>query len=290
MESIWSLNLIGIELFKVFYCFFIYGTIGWIWESTYASLNEGELINRGFLNGPFIPIYGCAASGILLVFYNPLTINLTVDKSFKTFVIIFLLGSLTASVIEYVTSFVMEKLFHAKWWDYSNMPLNINGRVSLVSSMFWGLMSLLLVRILHPFILRLIGTFPRKPAEIVGTVIFVIFVIDLVATTISAAELDKKISAIGKIKDQLINAASSINIPDSVGGVSKEYKKRKDAAVESVNKILKENKEFRDAQAGKFLKFSAVRFFKAFPTLKLPNRQWVINEAKKIAAKLKKKE
>ncbi len=205
-----ELELFGIEFFNVFYCFFIYCFVGWIWECCYCSVVEGKLINRGFLNGPVIPIYGCAATGMLLVFFNPGMKALAAEGTVKSFLVVFLLGSLVASAFEYFTSWSMELLFHAKWWDYSHIPLNIKGRICAPVAAFWGLMAIVLVKFLHPLVINLIGKFPRTAFEYIGYGIFVIFIADLVSTIVATVKLDQKITVIARIKKELYGVASGI--------------------------------------------------------------------------------
>lgn len=206
-DNMWELSFAGIDFFELFYCFFMYCFCGWIWECCYCSTVEGKLINRGFLNGPVIPIYGCAATGIFLAFFNDKMIALTTENTPKAFLSIFLIGAVVASLLEYVTSFTMEKLFHAKWWDYSHVPLNIKGRICLPVSAFWGLLSIFLVKVLHPMVLNIISSMNRDVFEIIGYVIIVIFLADLVSTVIATVSLDHKITAIAKIKAELSDFA-----------------------------------------------------------------------------------
>ncbi len=202
-------QVFGIEFFRVFYCFFIYCFVGWIWECCYCSVVEGKLINRGFLNGPVIPIYGCAATGMLLVFFNPGMQEVISEPGLKSNLIVFLVGMAVASAFEYFTSWIMELLFHAKWWDYSHIPMNIKGRICLPVSIFWGFMALGLTDFLHPLVIRFIGIFPRNIFEPLGIGIFVIFILDIASTIVATVELDKKITVISKIKHELSEAAVS---------------------------------------------------------------------------------
>lgn len=128
----------------------LYSFLGWICESTYVSIPKGHFVNRGFFYGPYIPIYGF---GSLIALYPLLPFQ-------NNPLIIFFLGSLLCSVMEYITSWVMEKLFHMRWWDYSYRKYNINGRVCLLNSTLFGLMLLALVYIVHPFAKHLVTSIP----------------------------------------------------------------------------------------------------------------------------------
>lgn len=125
------------------YAFFVlYSFLGWICESTYVSIPKGYFVNRGFFYGPYIPIYGFGALiavYILLPYVsNPIAV--------------FLLGAILCTILEYVTSWIMEVLFHMRWWDYSNKKWNIKGRVCLLNTVLFGIMSTVVVYIVHPAI------------------------------------------------------------------------------------------------------------------------------------------
>ena len=115
--------------FFYFYCF-----LGWIWETCYVSVLKGHWVNRGFMRGPFLPIYGSGAI-IVLIFTLPYRTNA---------VAVFYMGMISATIMDYVTGVVMEKLFHVRYWDYSNQKLNLNGHICLTSSLAWGVFSVLL--------------------------------------------------------------------------------------------------------------------------------------------------
>lgn len=119
--------------------FFTYSVLGWIRESLYVSTKEHQWINRGFLYGPWLPIYGF---GAIIILFLTLPVR-------KNLIWIFLLGMTGATVLEYVTGDVMERLFHVRYWDYSKQPLNVNGHICLGVSLAWGVFSILLVHFLH---------------------------------------------------------------------------------------------------------------------------------------------
>ncbi len=120
----------------------IYSFFGWCCECVYCSFRRFKWINRGFLNGPFCPIYGFGAVAVL-GFLQLLP---------RHILIVFIGGMFITSLLEYITSWLMEKMFNARWWDYSEYPFNINGRVCLLNSTLFGLLCLVLYYRLHPWI------------------------------------------------------------------------------------------------------------------------------------------
>ena len=149
----------------------IYSIIGWVYESTICSIGHRKLINRGFLNGPYCPIYGTGAVLVLLVLgriQNP--------------VLLFFAGALVTCSLEYLTSWLMEKLFHARWWDYSKRKFNIGGRVCLIGAVVFGAFSVVLVLVLHPFVKSLTDRLTDAALNWICASLFVGIVSDLVVT------------------------------------------------------------------------------------------------------------
>ena len=112
--------------------FYFYCVAGWVWETLYVSIRKKQWINRGFLYGPWLPIYG---TGAILILFTTLPFA---ESGF----LIFLIGMISATALEYVTGAVMERIFHMRYWDYSEEPLNLNGQICLKVSVAWGFFSL----------------------------------------------------------------------------------------------------------------------------------------------------
>lgn len=166
-----------------FLLFFIYSVIGWFVEVTYVYIGTKKFINRGFLIGPYIPIYGYSA--LIMALYltqykdNPLTI--------------FLLAIFICTFIEYMISFNMEKLFNARWWDYSNSKFNINGRVCLKNGLGFGFLSLLLIYLINPWLVNLLEKLNPKLLIIISVICLVIFVFDFITSLIVTFDIKNKI-------------------------------------------------------------------------------------------------
>ncbi len=128
------------DLVTLFCWFIIYSYIGWLYESIYCSLDAGRFVNRGFLYGPFCPIYGSCIVFMILLF----------SERCKSVRSLFLSCALFASALEYVVSLSMEHLFGRRWWDYSNRLLNINGRICIGAALVFGVSGVLVIRYLHP--------------------------------------------------------------------------------------------------------------------------------------------
>lgn len=148
--------------------FYIYCFIGWIWETCYVSICNKKFVNRGFMKGPLLPIYGSGALCVLLV-----------SKPFKgNYVLMAVVGMLAATVLEYITGAVMEALFRVRYWDYSDNFLNLNGYVCLKSTLCWGVMTLGLVYVIHPPIEAFVRGIERNIVYLLDTVITILAVAD----------------------------------------------------------------------------------------------------------------
>lgn len=166
---------------KYFCCFVFYSFLGWIWESCYCTTKDKGWKNRGFLYGPIIPIYGFGAIMGTVIYY------LTISGPFKNINVIglFFLCMALSAVLEYVTSYALEKMFHTVWWDYSRLPLNINGRVSLPTATGFGIGGVLIVRFLVPWVEGICANISVPTFEWVSLILMGLLGMDL-ALTVSA--------------------------------------------------------------------------------------------------------
>lgn len=156
------------KFFEYFSLFLIYSFIGWLFEVFLALVKEHKFINRGFLIGPILPIWGSGAMLITLILKPSDSIfNLIVSSAF------------IGTSLEYVVNYLMEKLFKARWWDYSHLPFNINGRVWLGASATFGVGGLFVIEFLNPCFLNLLGTIDKSLLIYIGSVLLLIMIIDL---------------------------------------------------------------------------------------------------------------
>lgn len=159
--------------FAVWFLVFIaYSFIGWLYEVIIALVLKRHFNNRGFLIGPICPIYGTGALLITALLWQHS------DNLFSVF-IISIIGS---GLLEYGTSFIMEKIFHVRWWDYSDQRFNLNGRISLVALVAFGLLGVLVIRVLNPALLALFESIDPKYLEIIATAALTLFMVDIVGS------------------------------------------------------------------------------------------------------------
>ena len=267
-----TLTLHGIDVYQIANWFFIYCFLGWVWETLYVSLKEGEYINRGFVNGPVCTIYGFGAVSVYLIL-KPLEQNLF---------FLFLGGIAVATILEYLTAVLMETLFHTSWWDYSDRKFNFQGRICLEASVAWGIFTVILFRVLHPAVEKFVNLYPRYAGEIAVCAAFVVYVCDFCYSASAAFHLKDRIpkweQALEKKHVELmLKVNARMNALELPGGVSLDsmkdrmedmdfirgMNKRRQAILEEVSSELKSYKKRLTAKIGHNTK----RFFRAYPHL-----------------------
>lgn len=197
--------------------FFIYSFCGWLMETVLCSIREHRFINRGFLNGPLCPIYGC---GILLILTFLLPVRDSIPRAEAAVPVIFLAGAVLASAVEYFTSWAMEKLFHARWWDYSKHRFNLNGRICLSISAAWGLLATVFVYQIQPHFESLIAWLYRLSSwlpPIMAAVLLAALAVDTVISARIARALGNKLEQLDKLGELIRAHLESLSLP-SAGG------------------------------------------------------------------------
>ncbi|NLJ16678.1 MAG: putative ABC transporter permease [Clostridiales bacterium] len=170
---------------EYFIWFLIYSIIGWIYEVILCSYREEHFVNRGFLNGSYCPIYGFGA-----------LINIVLLHDIKNPILLFFTAGILMSILEYFTSWALEKIFHARWWDYSTYKFNLNGRIFLLGAIVFATLSVILMFLLHPQIERITLKIPDKAMHILSGVLFALFIADCVYTISSMTKFNLKLKTV----------------------------------------------------------------------------------------------
>lgn len=208
-----------------FLYFITYAFLGWICESAYKSIFRKKMINSGFLNGPLCPIYGFGAM-LIIYLLTPIQNNP---------VLVFLLGVVSTSILEYFTSWLLEVLFHMSWWDYSKHKFNINGRVCLLNASMFGMMSLFVMYIVHPFTESIISKIDINVQTIIAGLLLVMIVIDLVVSTVSVLNMNKSLQ---RIHDYLHS------IFENVDGITDKISKENEIIIK---RLIKKREQMKKA-------------------------------------------
>ena len=205
----------GISYYHIFQYFLIYSFLGWCTEVIYAAVAEGRIVNRGFLNGPVCPIYGF---GILAVFG---TVNTGLSRYgtsslYKNLLLIFLCGMALTTMIELFGGWALDKLFHARWWDYSDKPLNFHGYICLQFSLLWGIGIVLVVEVVHPLIA---ATFDRVLPETVGWplmyFLYIVYAADTMLSVMIMVGLNKRLAELDEMQKKMRVVSNTLS--DGIG-------------------------------------------------------------------------
>lgn len=216
-------------ILKYLIWFIFYSFLGWVYESTLETISTKKLSSRGFLQGPYCPIYGVAAV-ISIYFFNSESSSLE----------IFLTGMIVATVLEYITSYVLEVLFHARWWEYSDLPLNINGRVCIIASAFFGVMMILLIKVIHNDVLKVTNKLNLNHLYFLAGAIVCGLVIDIIYTVSVIEKFNRKLEAIeNKTNDFIREKAEKIS--DIKESITEIVKDRREGFILDQLELLKEN-------------------------------------------------
>lgn len=187
-------------MYMLLWIFFVYAFLGWCTEVSFAALTSGKFVNRGFLNGPVCPIYGCGVV-IVLFFLEPLRENT---------LLLFLGSVVLTSVLEWLTGFVLERIFHQRWWDYSNEPFNLGGYICLRFSIAWGLACLLVVDVIHPTIHWLITIIPHTLGLVLLAVFSAAMVVDLAATVRTIARINRQLTQLDELAGRIKSLSNEL--------------------------------------------------------------------------------
>lgn len=278
------------NFYELLWIFIIYAFFGWCTEVAYAALETGKFVNRGFLNGPYCPIYGC---GIVIVvgILTPLKDNL---------LILFVGSFLLTSILEFITGFLLEQVFHNKWWDYSEFPFNIKGYVCLKFSIYWGLACTFVMDIIHPIIYKFITIVPKILGIVLVSMMMAVFAVDLIITVATILKLNKRLKAMDELAAKIHNISDEIGekvfenvtaaeskqeeyklaLEENIMEFKSEMNYRKDNFTEEMNKKAKEREELL-AKYRTLIEQRNIgvrRLLKAFPDMKSRNQNEMLQK------------
>lgn len=232
----------GVSFFDILVYFILYAIIGYMLEVIYAALVLGKFVNRGFLNGPWCPIYG----------FGMVIVALTLKPVSSSLIALFIGSVLVTSIIEFVTGFVLEKVFKQKWWDYTDEPFNLGGYICLKFSLIWGVACVFVVKLVLPFTDLISSALHNTVGIIVMFTLLLLMLADLAATVVTIAGIKKKLRLMNSI------AAKLRENSDNIGGFLSEETLELKSKFDSLSEQITE-------------KGGAKRMLNAFPTLKKNN-------------------
>lgn len=249
--------------YQLIFFFFIYSFLGWCTEVIYAGVNSGKFVNRGFLNGPYCPIYGFGVVTVVLCIY-PVKDNLPV---------LFFGSVMLTTTLEFITGFILEKIFNEKWWDYSDEHFNIKGYICLKFSLMWGLACIIVVRVIHPLIIKFVDFVPRLIGIIIISVFSAGILSDIIITVLAIMKIKKNIMLIQSISDEMRNISdfAGEKIYDKVSTIMEKNEEYKEKISEKRQRLEELKEKYKNITESKGI--INKRIENAFPKLKINTRK-----------------
>lgn len=245
----------GYSFFQWVMFFYIYCFVGWCIESTIVSIENKKPVNRGFLRGPYLPIYGFGAVFVLMISL-PLKDNP---------VLVYFCSMIGCTILEYFTGWAMEKTLKMKYWDYSDMKFNFHGRICLTTSLFWGFLAIFLTYVLHDAVEYIVLAMSIPALYFSGGFITCLVVSDLVYAIKTALDMNKILAKISQVREDISEARRELS-----------EKISSNERVIQLNEKIEKLKAFSD-QKEKSLGFFKRDYINAHPTAKFSNVK--LNEA-----------
>ena len=247
------------DIWTLFLLFVLYSFLGWLCESLYCSVPAGRFVNRGFLNGPFCPIYGAGAMLVVTVL-APLK-----DRA----VLLFLAGALLTSLVEYLTGLLLETLFHTKYWDYSAHRFHLHGRVCLKNSLLFGAMSIAALDFLQPAMLRLLGLIPKAAVPFLAAGLAVCLLSDTVLTVFEVSSLNGRLGELQQVLDEIKEKAHTARA-ETLEVLQETIESHLDEGTKARLQLLYERKNRLESGFHLLQR----RIIRAFPTMRsIPNNE-----------------
>ena len=249
--------------------FFVYGFLGWCTEVIFAAFKQHRFVNRGFLNGPICPIYGV---GVTLV--------IACLEAFQSnLLLLYISSGILVTVLEGVTGWAMDKLFHNKWWDYSKLPFNIGGYVCLLFSLIWGVACIFIVYFVHPLIHQVLSLIPHTAGIALIAILGIALLSDIIVTTSAIVKFNQYLERLKHITDELHAISNQIgselyqNVMHVLDMQESSRQKLDDVKLEVSEEIRMQIVELktRAQNLGEKVPKPARRLLKAFPKLESRN-------------------
>ena len=211
--------------------FFIYSFLGWCVEVAFVAVTAGKVTNRGFLNGPVCPIYGCGMIGVLLAL-------LPVEKNVW---LLFLGGMVICSAVELFGGWILDKIFHMRWWDYSDKKFNIGGYVCLAFSFMWGMAVVFAVKFVHHPIMAVVKKIPFQIQIIIVVVCGAVFVVDMIVTLKNLIGINKSLGQLDKLAESLHTVGDQLK--DVVGNSAITVAEKAEEGMEILDEKTADSRE-----------------------------------------------
>ena len=273
---------------EVLWLFMIYSLLGWGIEVVYHAVTLGVVVNRGFLNGPVCPVYGCGVICVLGVIKKAgESMGYSGNIETASPAVLFVVGITFATAIELIAGAALDKLFHARWWDYSREKFNYKGYICLRFSIIWGLIIAFVLRVIHPGIQNIVGLIPSGIGLIVLVIIYIVFVTDIILTTLAVLKLNKQLDALDELQKSILLISDGMSEVIGTGTIKTVEK------LETGKELAKGEYEQKKQKLEELLAhleksimynkmFGIGRLLRAFPDMKHSKYQDIIDQIKNM--------
>ena len=218
--------------------FFIYSVLGWICEVVYCSVPKKHFVNRGFLFGPYLPIYGFGATFVIVL----------LEPFYDSWPMVMILSAVITSVLEYITSFLLEKIFKVKLWDYSTYPLNLNGRICALNSTLFALLSLFIIYVINTPVYSFLSSLNPTLVQILSLLVTAVMSADAALAVNKMSQFQHAMKEIAKARSEaeeklkmIKSSLSGENLAAALDHLRKETEERKIAYYRGVRHFFKSN-------------------------------------------------
>lgn len=291
------------NVYDMFLSFFTYGFLGWCTEVAFAAVKQRQFVNRGFLNGSICPIYGVGVTVVIAV----------LAQFTDHIVFLYLASTLLVTVLEGITGYLLEKLFHHRWWDYSKMPLNIGGYVCVLFSFIWGIVCVLIVEFIHPLLYSLLLLIPKWLGITLLIGLCCALFTDIYVTAAGILKWNRRLDRLDEIAGELHRISDQIgeNIYENMmTGIERQEKTREKAealteevklrredmkvTAEELKRKAAERRQRAEELRAKYEEMLTVphktgkRLLKAFPQLKSKEHDVLVSDLRNRLKKIKK--
>ena len=263
----------GAKLFEILLYFIIYSFLGWITESTFRTIKEKKIINTGFLKGPFCPIYGF---GAIIMF-------LFLDQFENKPILLFFIAMIILTIWEYIVGVLLEKIFKTKYWDYSDHKFNFQGRICLTNSIYWGVLGVVFVKYIHPFIQGIISKVDIQILYYISSIITVVFLVDMIASIIKVKNISITLEKIEELNKEIKEKLKEIKMLS----IEAEKTLEENVTPENIQIIVEKLKRKRNRTIVRLYK-NVYRLKKAFPAINTTEITEILSKKIEIKKKQKK--
>ncbi|SHH41971.1 putative ABC transporter permease [Clostridium intestinale] len=255
------------NIYELFLYFFIYSLLGWLTEVCYAYKVRGFFVNRGFLYGPFCPIYG---TGIVLAI-------ISLERFNDNIILLYIFATILVSLVEYITGFILETFFNSRWWDYSDNAFNIKGRICLSFSLLWGVAVVFIIKVIHPLIASLVNLVPDVVLTPIAYLILIYFLTDVFFTLSSLIRLNSLFNSLNNISAEIKDRYEYL------------FSTTKEIAMDAAQNIEQNLKDLKSKYENSLnnINLNHRRLINAFPNIKSKKFDSILTEIKNKINSLK---